>query len=132
MLKIDRLSRSPVYEQIIEQFEYLIMSGDLKEGEKLPSVRALSQELSINPNTIQKSFVEMERRGLCITSHGSGRYITNEAKNILVETKRSELSGLKQIITEFMDAGISKKEIFDNIKTICDEIETKQKEDEKK
>ena len=55
MFQIDTLSRVPVYEQIIEQMERFVLAGLLKPGTQLPSVRSLSTELSINPNTIQKA-----------------------------------------------------------------------------
>jgi GntR family transcriptional regulator len=55
MFVVDVMSRVPVYEQIIKQVEEQVLTGILKEGDKLPSVRSLSVKLSINPNTIQKA-----------------------------------------------------------------------------
>ena len=62
MFQIDIMSRIPVYEQIIRQTEKFILIGVLNAGDKLPSVRQLSAELSINPNTIQKAFTELDRK----------------------------------------------------------------------
>ena len=62
MFQIDIMSRIPVYEQLIRQTEKFILLGVLKEGDKLPSVRQLSAELSINPNTIQKAFSRNSRK----------------------------------------------------------------------
>jgi GntR family transcriptional regulator len=73
MFQIDRFGRTPIYEQIIDQTQRLIASGILKEGDQLPSVRVLSQELSVNPNTLQKAYSELERRGLCVSAPGNGR-----------------------------------------------------------
>ena len=59
MFQIDRFGRKPIYEQIIEQTEQLIASGVLHEGDQLPSVRALSQSLAANPNTLQKAYADL-------------------------------------------------------------------------
>lgn len=67
MFVVDVMSRVPVYEQIIKQVEEQVLTGILKEGDKLPSVRSLSVKLSINPNTIQKAYTELDRRQLIIT-----------------------------------------------------------------
>ena len=60
MFHIDPLSRKPVYEQIIDQMERFVLTGLMKPGTQLPSVRSLSMELSINPNTIQKAYSELD------------------------------------------------------------------------
>ena len=64
MFHIDPLSRKPVYEQIIDQMERFVLTGLMKPGTQLPSVRSLSMELSINPNTIQKAYSELDARGV--------------------------------------------------------------------
>ena len=80
MFSIDRYSPIPIYEQLIAQFERLILVGILTPNEMLPSVRALSQELSVNPNTIHKAYAELERRGLSQTAPGTGRFITQNVR----------------------------------------------------
>ena len=72
MFVIDVMSRVPVYEQIINQVEEQIMTGILKEGDKMPSVRSLSVKLSTNPNTIQKAYSELDRRQMIVTVPGKG------------------------------------------------------------
>ena len=66
MFQIDTMSRIPIYEQIVEQVEYFVLNGILKEGEQIPSVRNLSVQLSINPNTIQKAYFELDKRELSV------------------------------------------------------------------
>jgi len=127
VLRIDRLSNSPIFEQVIDQFENLIARGGIMAGEQLPSVRTLSQELSINPNTIQKAYTEMERRGLCKTAQGSGRFVAPEAKALIIEAKRNELDNLGQAIAAFINVGISKAEILKSIEQACSVIEIDQK-----
>ena len=67
MIVLDYKDRRPIYEQIVERFQELILAKVLECGEKLPSVRNLAMELSINPNTIQRAYMELERQGLSIT-----------------------------------------------------------------
>lgn len=83
MFQIDKYGRTPIYEQIIEQSERLIASGVLKPDDQLPSVRTLSQTLSINPNTLQKAYAELERRGISYSVPGNGRFVSRQAQEII-------------------------------------------------
>ena len=83
MFRIDALSRQPVYEQIIDQLERLVLAGVIKPGEQIPSVRSLSVQLSINPNTIQKAYAELDRRGILCSVPGRGCYISENARALL-------------------------------------------------
>ena len=88
MFTIDKYSRVPIYEQIIEQVEMHIALGDLAPESLLPSVRSLSVELSVNPNTLQKAYAELERRGLCYSVPGNGRFISPGAPEALRASRR--------------------------------------------
>ncbi|MBA4347742.1 MAG: GntR family transcriptional regulator [Clostridiales bacterium] len=112
MFQIDRFGRTPIYEQIIDQTQRLIASGILKEGDQLPSVRALSQELSVNPNTLQKAYSELERRGLCVSAPGNGRFVTAEAFRIVGEGTKERLEELKKIAEELCMAGMPMEQVF--------------------
>ncbi len=63
MILIDYRDTRPIYEQVVERFKMLILHGVLASDEKIPSVRNLAVELSINPNTIQRAYAELERQG---------------------------------------------------------------------
>ena len=106
MFQIDRFGRTPIYEQIIDQTQRLILSGVLKAGDQLPSVRTLSQELSINPNTLQKAYGELERRGLCVSAPGNGRFVTADALRLVGESMEEQLEEIKRIGRELCVAGI--------------------------
>lgn len=80
MLSIDKQSSTPVYEQILEQFNRLILVGSLKPDEQIPSVRALSLDLSVNPNTVQKAYNALELTGITYSVPGVGRFVTKDAK----------------------------------------------------
>ena len=92
MFQIDTMSRVPIYEQIVNQLEYFVLNGILKEGEQIPSVRNLSVELSINPNTIQKAYFELDKRGIIQSVPGRGCFVTESAKNILSAKKREKIT----------------------------------------
>lgn len=79
MFQLDLKSRESIYEQIISQMKELIVTGVLKEGEKLPSVRELSRVLTVNPNTVQKAYRELERQGYVYTVAGLGCFAASLA-----------------------------------------------------
>ena len=111
MIQIDVFSRQPVYEQIIEQIERLILTGMLAPGEQVFSVRSLSVELSINPNTIQKAYGELTARGILAAVPGRGCFVTEQAVTLLGSYKRRQLEALTGQVREWKMAGISLEEI---------------------
>ena len=115
MFQIDRFGRTPIYEQIIDQTQRLIASGILKEGDQLPSVRVLSQELSVNPNTLQKAYSELERRGLCVSAPGNGRFVTADAFRLVGEGMKERLFEIQRIAEELSTAGMPLSRVIDAI-----------------
>ena len=118
MYHVDAMSRVPVYEQIVEQTEKFILAGILKPGDKIPSVRNLSIELSVNPNTIQKSIVELDRRGLIFSVPGKGCYVAEEARTALSAVKRKKMAEIKDEIKELALAGVTKEELLELIEEV--------------
>jgi GntR family transcriptional regulator len=116
MFQIDRFGRTPIYEQIIDQTQRLILSGVLKAGDQLPSVRSLSQELSINPNTLQKAYGELERRGICVSAPGNGRFVTEDALRVVGECMERQLEEIERICGELKAAGISLERTLETVK----------------
>ncbi|MBQ6815135.1 MAG: GntR family transcriptional regulator [Lachnospiraceae bacterium] len=121
MFQIDSFSRVPVYEQIVNQIESFVLTGILPADTQIPSVRNLSVSLSINPNTIQKAYAELDRNGIIYSVPGRGCFITKDAKGILSERKKEKLSGLGELIRELKLAGLSKDVIHNTIDEIYDE-----------
>ncbi|MCR5516755.1 MAG: GntR family transcriptional regulator [Lachnospira sp.] len=118
MFIIDAMSRTPVYEQLIEQVETMVLTGVMKAGDKMPSVRSLSGELSINPNTIQKAYAELDRKGLIASVPGKGSFISENAMDIVGNDKREQAADLKDIIGEMKLAGVAKQEIMKIIEEV--------------
>ncbi len=121
MFVIDAMSRCPVYEQLISQIERYILVGLLKEGEQLPSVRALSVSLSVNPNTIQKAYSDLDSRKIIFSVPGKGCFVSEDAKQLLSEYRRKRLVDLEEMLNELKIAGVSKEEINEVFEKIFDE-----------
>ena len=118
MFQIDAMSRKPVYEQIIEQLEKFVLKGILTTDSQLPSVRSLSSTLSINPNTIQKAYSELDRKGIIYSVPGKGCFITEKAKEILSQSKRDQMEDLINLIKELLLAGVTKDQIIKCVEEI--------------
>jgi len=116
VLTIDRFSQTPIYEQIISEIERLILLGLLEQGGALPSVRNLSQELSINPNTLQKAYSELERRGICKSVPGTGRFISENAVEILRNEYSGELDTLAAAAKKLALSGVPLETVYDTVK----------------
>lgn len=87
MFQLDIKSSKSVYEQVIDKIKELVITGVLEEGSRLPSVRDLSRQLTINPNTVQKAFKELERDGYIYTVSGKGTFVSGREFITLDETK---------------------------------------------
>ena len=79
MIKIDYRDARPIYEQVVDGIEELALRGALPADTQLPSVRQLAMELSINPNTIQRAYGELERRGVIYAAKGRGNFVSDNA-----------------------------------------------------
>ena len=78
MILLDYRDKRPIYEQVVEKLERLIVSGGLEPLTRMPSVRSLAMELSVNPNTIQRAYAQLEQDGYLYTVSGRGSYVTAE------------------------------------------------------
>ena len=91
MIRIDYRDARPIYEQVVDQVESLALRGALPAGSQLTSVRQLAVELSINPNTIQRAYAELERRGVIYAAKGRGNFISDDMA--VLRTRRLEEIG---------------------------------------
>lgn len=105
MIWIDYTDATPIYEQIVTKYKNLIVRGVLAPNEKMPSVRSLAMELSINPNTIQKAYAELERQGFVYTVKGRGNFVADN--NGLKKIKENEIfQKLEMVVKEAEEAGM--------------------------
>lgn len=117
MIIIDYGDKRPIYEQITERFQNLILSGGLEPDSQLPSVRQLAMDLALNPNTVQRAYTELERSGYIYSVKGRGNFVRD--RKTLSNLKREQLhSRLKESVLACRMAGMSDDEIrsgFDKI-----------------
>ena len=117
MIILDYRDKRPIYEQVVEKMEHLIICGGLESDSKLPSVRTLAMELSVNPNTIQRAYAQLEQDGYIYTVIGRGNYVTSRS-----EWQSSTFKSLKQdftdLLTQARDAGVPKTDLLDLLNEI--------------
>lgn len=114
MILIDYKDRRPIYEQVIEKFQQMILCGVLEPDSPMPSVRSLAMELSLNPNTIQRAYQELERQGYIYTLKGKGSFVSNSMK--AADHKRKEIQDeLEKSISNAFMTGITEEELRDMV-----------------
>ena len=111
MINLDYQSRTPIYEQIVEQVERYVVLGILKPEEQLSSVRDMATALGINPNTVKKAYTKLERRGVIVTISTKGTYIASNTKKIVEEKIAEKFEKIKNLIEEIEQLGLTKEEI---------------------
>lgn len=113
MLVIDARNSTPIYEQVIFGIKELIIKGVLKSGDKLPSVRELSALLTINPNTVSKAYMELEKENIVEIIKGRGTFISNNyEKNISGEKLNKLIIDFKKLILEANYLGLEEKDLI--------------------
>ncbi len=117
MIILDYKDTRPIYEQIVEKFKLLILKGILQKDEQMPSVRSLAVELSINPNTIQKAYAELERQGYLYVVKGRGNFISDN-KNLLSERKEELKSRMIVLYKEGKELGMTKTDFMECLQKI--------------
>lgn len=110
MIILDYRDTRPLYEQIVDKFQTLILKGVLEANSRMPSVRSLAVELSINPNTIQRAYSELERTGFIYTVKGRGNFVAYDES--LKQVRRQEIfEKLDRLLQEAADLGMSREEL---------------------
>lgn len=111
---ISNASPEPIYEQIGKQIKTQIISGDLKEGDPLPSIRKLAQELHISVITTKRAYEELEKEGFIDTVGGKGTFVAFQNKELLREKKMKSIEDqMTEMVVEAQKMGIGLKELQD-------------------
>jgi len=119
---LDPTNGTPIYRQIIQQIEYAILSGRMKSGDKLPTIRSLAVDLKTNPNTIARAYDELVIRGILETQVGSGTYISDKKpvmEDDSLNRKIKEVMG--RFVHELHDLGVENKELIKLIESYIKE-----------
>ncbi len=123
MILLDYRDKRPLYEQVEEKIEHLIVCGVLKPNSKMPSVRTLAMELSINPNTIQRAYANLEQAGFLYTIVGRGNFVSPESS--WQSSKHKALkTELTKLFEQALDAGMTPV----SIESLLDQVINKKKE----
>ena len=129
MFQIDLKSRKAIYAQIIDNFKRLIITGVLKPDEKVPSIREMSQQLTVNPNTVQKAYRELESQGYFYTVLGQGSFIVAQSitqQRPIVLTLYEELRNHVQTLIYYNE---SKENIIQFIENMDNKLFNENKEE---
>lgn len=121
MIMIDYNDKRPIYEQVMDRIQAFIVSGVLEPDEKLPSVRSLAVELSINPNTIQRAYSELEREGFIYSVKGRGNFVRAD-ENLLGKQQQKTLGELTKQLKVCKELGIGRQEIFCCVDSVYEEV----------
>jgi GntR family transcriptional regulator len=121
VINIDYRDKRPIYEQLIESIEDMTIRGILEPDSQLMPVRQLALELSINPNTIQRAYAELERKGIIYSVKGRGNFISGDIEKLRAERKRSVFNELHILCEKAAAAGIEKDELLSQCKKFFEE-----------
>lgn len=112
MFELDTRSRKPIYEQLVDKLKELIINEVLKPDEQLPSVRTLAQQLTINPNTIQKAYRELENQGFIYSQKGKGSFVNSGNQSMDSGKIKTVKEELKRLILEAFFLGVTTDELI--------------------
>lgn len=127
-LYLSSTSGQPIYVQIVEQVKHLIASGQLGAGDELPTVRALGQQLVVNPNTVLRAYQELEHLGLVVRRQGSGTYVSGEGSPLATKARRKLMA--EKVDALLYDAQHMKMN-FDDLRALMEERRAALELDEK-
>ncbi len=119
--RIEFNSGIPVYKQIINHICAALASGSLKDGDRLPTIRDLHQQLDVNPNTVAKAYRELELTGIIATERGNGSFIKAgaEPEKLSEADQREKLQSFyRRMLTEAAGCGLTEDDLINHITTI--------------
>jgi len=120
-IKIDFHSNVPVYKQIVHEFEDMIISGALKPGDFLPSVRTLALELNVNPNTVAKAFFVLQSNGFIDSKAGVGNYVIKPPPSSVEKRLNELMDEMRSLVLKMKSFNLSKEEVIKKINDIIKE-----------
>ncbi|MGX7029801.1 GntR family transcriptional regulator [Vagococcus zengguangii] len=121
-MQLDKMSRKPLYEQVVYGIKQDILLGIIEADEKLPSVRELASQLLINPNTISKAYKQLEAEGVIMTIRGKGTFVARQETAQRDERKVESIKAkMKEVVIEAIYQNVEETELISWIKDIVSE-----------
>lgn len=118
---ISNSSGAPIYEQICSQIKGKIISGELKEGDALPSIRLLAKELRISVITTKRAYEELERDGFLVTYAGKGSFVAGKNLDLIQEEHLRQIEELFGRAKELADqGGLANEELYEMLRLTCE------------
>lgn len=102
----------PIYLQVVDRICYSIVRGEIKSGDKLPSVREMAVEMGVNPNTIQRTYAEIERDGIVETKRGQGTFVKKDPALISSLRMRIQTEIMETFVDNMKEIGLTKPEML--------------------
>ncbi|MBU5293573.1 MAG: GntR family transcriptional regulator [Clostridiaceae bacterium] len=120
---ISNSSNEPIYEQISSQIKAMILKGDLKEGDMLPSIRGLAKDLQISVITTKRAYDELEREGFIESVQGKGSFVASQNKELMREMKLKIIEEkLQEVVKESNILGLSYSEVSEMLRILFEEV----------
>lgn len=120
MIVIDYQNRKPIYEQIVERFQTLIITGVMSPDSQMPSVRSLAVDLSINPNTIQKAYSVLEQEGYIYPVKGRGNFVSGNSE-LKVRKQEAFFASLERLLKKGKELDVGRELLMERVQKYYEE-----------
>lgn len=115
------LTSQPIYRQIADRLKRQTVRGRLRPGDKLPSVRELAIQYKVNPNTVQRTYSELEREGVVEVRRGQGTFVTRDTQMIEQLRERLKQEYVTAFVHDMREMGFTSREMIESVKNVCKE-----------
>lgn len=124
-IQVQPASGTPIYLQIVNQARYLVASGQLAPGAELPPIRALAEQLLINPNTVARAYLELERAGIVTKRQGAGTYVSENPPTVGRGQRQRILSERADaLLAEARQMGMGFDDVLELLRSRHEKMET--------
>lgn len=120
MIVIDYQNRKPIYEQIVERFQTLIITGAMSPDSQMPSVRSLAVDLSINPNTIQKAYSVLEQEGYIYPVKGRGNFVSGNSE-LKARKQEAFFASLERLLKKGKELDVGRELLMERVQKYYEE-----------
>lgn len=111
-LQISSGNEAPIYQQIVNQVKYLVASGQMGPGDELTPIRALAAQIVVNPNTVARAYMELEREGVIVKRHGAGTFVADRPPSFSKRRQRTILiERVDSLLTESRQMGVALEDV---------------------